>query len=221
MRRILVSALLLAAAASPAAAQGHDHTQPAAGHGAGHAHAMPAGWTARLDRANANVADMMFMQMGGGYHVVTGPAAILYNPATTATGAYTARGTFRQNKLSAHPEAYGLILGGRNLTADNQDYLYFLVRQDGQFTIKHRAGSETHTLMDWTENAAVAKPDAQGRATNALSVASTPTHIRFLVNGTQVAEFARPSANTDGVVGLRINHNLDVMVTDFAVQPTR
>lgn len=218
MRGILLTTLLLAAAA-PAAAQGHDHTQSATG---GHAHAMPAGWTARLDRANANAADLMFMQMGTGFHAVTGPAAILYNPATTATGSYTATGTFRQNQASAHPEGYGLFIGGRNLTADNQDYLYFIVRQDGKYMIKHRAGAETHTLADWTANPAVRAIDAQGQATNALSVTSTPTHVRFAVNGTQVAEFPRaPMLNTDGAVGLRMNHNLDVAVTDFAVTPAR
>lgn len=218
MRGILLTTLLLAAAV-PAAAQQHDHTQSATG---GHAHAMPAGWTARLDRANANAADIMFMQMGTGYHAVTGPSAILYNPATMATGSYTAGATFRQNKASAHPEGYGLFLGGRNLTAENQDYVYFIVRQDGKYMIKHRAGAETHTLTDWTANPAVHAVDAQGQASNALSVTSTPTHVRFAVNGTQVAEFARAQfANMDGVVGLRMNHNLDVAVTDFAVTPAR
>jgi hypothetical protein len=44
--------------------------------------------------------------------------------------------------------------------------------------------------------------------------------LRLSVNGTQVA--AIPGAhigNTDGYVGLRVNHNLDVHVSDFTVTP--
>ena len=237
MRGILVTLALLAAV--PACAQ-HQHgghqpaqpAQPAAGHGAGHAqghgaghahgaghgHGMPQGWTVRLDRANANAAQVMFMEMGGGLHAVLGPAGIFYNPQTQGTGAYRAAASFTQNKLSAHPEGYGLFIGGRNLTAENIDYAYFLVRQDGTFTIRHRAGTEVHTLVDWTEHAAVNKPDAQGRATNELAVVTGDFGSRFLVNGQQVAALPA-NLNTAGQVGLRLNHNIDVMVRGFGVTP--
>ncbi len=42
----------------------------------------------------------------------------------------------------------------------------------------------------------------------------------FLVNGVEVAKLPRVAQlNTDGVVGLRINHNLDVHVSGFGVEP--
>lgn len=224
MRTLLVVSLALSAAAAPAAAQQHQHggaAQPAqgsghAGHAAGgHSHGMPEGWTVRLDRANAPMNQVMFMEMAGGLHAVLGPAGIFYNPAHTASGNFTVSGSFTQNKLSAHPEGYGLMVGGRNLEAPNLDYLYFLVRQDGKFLIKHRAGEETHMLVDWTEHAAIAKPDAQGRATNVLAVESTPAGVRFLVNGQEVSKLQGP--NTAGVQGLRLNHNIDVLVRDFGI----
>ena len=225
MRGIILVAALLAAV--PAAAQQHQHggqhqhgAQPAAGHGdhaAPHATGIPAGWQARLDRPGST-AGIHFMQMDGHLHAVLGPAGIFYQPASTATGAFTAQGTFTLNKPSAHPEAFGLFLGGRNLEAANQDYLYFLVRQDGQFMVKHRAGDETHTVIDWTANPAVRQPGADGRATNTLAVETGAQGVRFLVNGTEVGKLPR-GVNTDGVYGLRLNHNLDVVVTDFGVQP--
>jgi hypothetical protein len=46
--------------------------------------------------------------------------------------------------------------------------------------------------------------------------------VRLLVNGAQVA--ALPGSHvgsTDGVVGLRVNHNLDVHISDFKVTPTQ
>ena len=38
--------------------------------------------------------------------------------------------------------------------------------------VKHRAGNETHTVIDWTEHAAVQRPGADGKATNTLAVES-------------------------------------------------
>lgn len=201
MRKPIFAALLLALA-TPVAAQNPD------------------GWQIRPDRANAAVDQIRFATMGDGLHVTTGPSAILYNPTHAATGAYRAHATFTQMRASQHPEAYGLIVGGKNLDGASQDYLYFVVRQDGKFLIKHRAGAETHTLVDWTAHPAVKAGDAQGKATNALAVEARPEGVRFLANGTEVAKLPRaPMVNTDGIVGLRVNHNLDVHVADFGVDP--
>jgi len=219
MRGIILTASLLVAA-MPAAAQHQHGGQQQAGHAdhaAAHPTALPAGWQVRLDRPGAT-APIHFANMDGTLHALLGPAGIFYQPTATATGAYTAQGTFTLNKPSAHPEAFGIFLGGRNLEADNQDYLYFLVRQDGKFMVKHRAGSETHTLIDWTEHAAVRRPGADGTATNTLAVQSHAGGVRFLVNGTEVGALPR-GVNTAGVYGLRLNHNIDVAIQDFGVQP--
>lgn len=216
MRAVVLTVALLAA--MPAAAQQHQHPQGNdADQGAAHATGIPAGWEMRLDRPGST-APIHFMNMDGHLHAILGPAGIFYQPTSTATGAYRAQGTFTLNKPSAHPEAFGMFLGGRDLQGAGQDYLYFLVRQDGKFMVKHRAGTETHTLIDWTEHAAVQRPGADGKATNTLAVESSATGVRFMVNGTEVGTLPR-GVNTDGIVGLRLNHNLDVVITDFAVHP--
>lgn len=218
MRALVLTAALLVAV--PAAAQQHGQHQhgAAGGHGEHHpAGVLPAGWEARLDRPGG-MENVRFMEMEGHQHAILGPAAIFYRSADTATGTYRLGGTFRQNRATAHPEGYGLILGGRDLQGEAQDYLYFLVRQDGRFMVKHRAGDETHTLIDWTEHSAVQRPDAGGRAVNTLAVDVADSGVRFLVNGTEVGSVPRVQyLNTDGVYGLRINHNLDVRVDDFGV----
>jgi hypothetical protein len=215
MRKLIVCVALLAAAA-PLAAQQQDPDRNPAGGGR-----LPDGWSARLDRANASLANVQFATMGDGFHATTGPAVILWRPADTATGEYRASATFAQTRAPTHPEAYGLFIGGKNLEGAQQDYMYFLVRGDGKYMVKHRAGdAETHTIVDWTEHAAVRKQDEAGRATNTLTVEAGEFGVRFLANGTQVAEFLRrdvPYLNTDGLVGLRINHNLDVHVSGFTV----
>lgn len=180
---------------------------------------LPAGWSGRTDKAAAKIEDAKFVTMGSGYHVTSGPAAIYWKDKVT--GPFTASATFTQTKAPTHPEAYGLFFTGNRLDAPDQSYAYFVVRGDGKFMVRHRAGTELHTIMDWTESPAVHKADANGKATNTLTVdASKPDSVRLSVNGTQVA--ALPGAHvgrTDGAVGLRINHNLDVHVSDFAVTP--
>ncbi|CAA9309444.1 MAG: hypothetical protein AVDCRST_MAG68-1087 [uncultured Gemmatimonadetes bacterium] len=214
MRKILPFVAVLAFA-TPLAAQ-HNH-----GHAQGHAHemgALPDGWKARLDRGT-DMSKVHFMAMSGGYHAILGPAAVFYRPADQARGMYTVQARFNQRKAPTHPEAYGLVYGARGLEGDAQEYFYFLVRGDGKYSVRHRAGSEVHTLQDWTEHAAVAKQDSAGAASNLLAVRVGDTTVDLMVNGTRVAQYPRAQMSaTDGVHGLRINHNLDVLVDQYSRQ---
>jgi hypothetical protein len=84
--------------------------------------------------------------------------------------------------------------------------------------IRHRAGAEVHTLQDWTPHPAVQSADSTGQATNVLRVSAAPDSVRFAVNGTQVA--ALPAGvRTTGLVGLRVNHNLDVHIGALKITP--
>ena len=185
--------------------------------------ALPTGWMGRTDRPNQKLEDAKFVVMGPGFHVTSGPAAIYWRDAGTTTGPFTASATFTQTKAPTHPEAYGIFFMGKDLQAPNQNYAYFLVRGDGKVMVKHRAGSEVHTILGWTESEAVHKQDADGKATNTLAVdASKPDSVRLLVNGSEVAAIPTSQFGTpDGIVGLRVNHNLDVHVADFNVTPAK
>ena len=213
-----LSLLLLAAAplsAQMAGMKDHDPDKKVEGG------ALPAGWTGRTDAANAKLSDAKFVAMGPGYHVTSGPAAIYWKPASRVTGPFTASATITQTKAPSHPEAYGIFFMGNKLDTPEQSYAYLIVRGDGKFMVKHRAGAELHTIMNWTDSPAVHKADASGKATNTVSVDATrPDSLRLSVNGTQVAAISGPHiGNTDGYVGLRVNHNLDVHVSDFTVTP--
>ena len=200
--RIAVAAAAFLCMAAPLAAQQHDMNHGKADskeHAGMEAGKLPAGWHARLDNAKASLTDVKFHKMGDALHVMTGPAAIVWNPTDKATGNFTVSGEFELMKVPAHPEAYGLVLAGENLDRDNQSYLYFLVRHDGKFLIKHRAGADVHGITEWTAAPSIVKPDAKGHSKNVL-------------------EFARNSPMTaEGLTGVRINHNLDVHVNDFKV----
>lgn len=182
--------------------------------------ASPAGWNVRLDRATANRAQIAFTNMGPGLHVTSGPAAIYWNAANAKTGTYTAEVTFTQMKAPTHAEAYGLIWGANNLDGDGQNYLYFVIRGDGKYLVRHRAGAETHDVQAWTEHPAINKQGADGKQTNTLRVEVTATASKLYANGQLIKEMPRAgmTASTNGIVGLRVNHNLDVHIAGFTVR---
>src|SRR5687768_9029748 len=193
------------ALALPIAAQQSAAAKPAA------PPSLPEGWQLRLDRANANAAAIKFSTMPPGWHVTAGPSAIYWNPQTTGKEPYEVRASIVQMKPLEHLEAYGVFFGGSNLTTDDQRYTYFLVRQDGKYTIKHRDGKDVHTIVDWTASPAVKVPEGQGSATNALTVRVAKDTVYFLVNDQKVNALPRTAmADVEGQAGLRINHNLDV-----------
>jgi hypothetical protein len=184
----------------------------------------PAGWTMRLDRSTNpsdpdKTPDVKFVTMGSGFHVTTGPAVVLWNPANTAAGAYTLKGSFSLTKPSGHNNYYGLVFGGGNLDGDGQNYLYFLVGQNGSFIVKHRGGANVHDVQAATPHAAIAKPDSTGRSTNALEVRVGADKIDYVVNGQVVhtTPKAGMTSRTDGIWGVRVNHQLDVHVAGVAV----
>jgi hypothetical protein len=211
MRTLLASALLLCAA-TPLAAQHHDHAVAGGGR-------FPAGWHGRLDRPTDDINNVMFMAMGGGFHVNAGVRVILWNPVHEASGNYTVTAAFTQPTAPPRLDGYGIIFGGANLDKDDQAYTYFLIRHDGRFIIKHRDGADSPTIVDWTEHAAVHKPDAAGRSSNTLAVEAGTERIRFLVNGQEVASLERRSvAAANGIAGLRVNHGLEILVDSFRVE---
>ncbi len=179
---------------------------------------IPTGWHVRteLDRQTgqpAALTNVKFGAMGDGYHVTVGPAAIYWRDADTASGNYHVVATITQTKNPAHPEAYGIFIGGRNLADSAQSYTYFIVRAiDGKFMIRRRAGyaARPTNVVDWTDHAAVVKADSTGKATNELSILVQGGTARFMVNGKEVYKGNAADLDTRGVVGFRVNHNLDV-----------
>ena len=83
---------------------------------------------------------LSFSEMGSGVHATTAGrgAAIFWQPGSMAKGNYTISASFTQLRPSDHPNAYGLIFGGADLSGTAQRYSYFVVREDGQFLIKRR-----------------------------------------------------------------------------------
>jgi hypothetical protein len=217
MKRLILAIAVSSLAAMPLVAQDHQHAadpdKKMAGPGT-----LPTGWKGRLDSGDKTLAGVKAAQMGGGVHFMTGPAGIYYKPNDKATGVYETHATFTQMEPAAHPEAYGVFIGGSDLQGPNQKYTYFVIRQDGKFLIKRRAGAETPSVMNWTENAAVKKADASGKMTNTIAIHADKEKAHFLVNGTEVAALPVADLDVNGIAGLRVNHNLNVHIEGFSTK---
>jgi hypothetical protein len=180
---------------------------------------LPEGWHNRFDLADMSIENVRFLIKGSTMHVTSGPPAIYYTPAMTATGNYTVKATFTQKAEGKHREGYGPIIGGSDLAGEGQRYTYFLLRQDGKFLVKQREGSSTKGVVDWSTHDAIKSFGEDGQMTNELAVTVGTDTVRFLINGVEVASRPRAEVDTDGIVGLRVNHNLDIVVEGLTIEP--
>ena len=187
----------------------------------------PGDWMVRTDRpvedlvvgADQESADIFFVNMTPGWHVTTGPAAILYHPETEASGQYRLEAKIHLFDPGERLEAFGVFFGGSDLGGDDIGYDYFLLRNSGEFLVKNRRGGATNVISDWSASDRIATfgPDAEGSVENTLAVEVGDEDVGFYVNGEEVARLARSAVQTDGIAGLRVNHALNLHVESLSV----
>ena len=186
----------------------------------------PAGWQVRIDQStNAadpdDVPEVKVATVGKGFRVTGGPAGTYWNAANAGKGNYTVRANFNLMKPSGHVNYYGIVFGGANLTGANQQYLYFLVAQNGSFIVRQRTGDKVADVVSRTmPHPAIRLPGADGTSTNTLEVRVGATQVEYVVNGQVVHTTPKTglTAQTNGIAGVRINHVLDVTVDGFQIQ---
>jgi hypothetical protein len=206
------SLLLLALAAAPLAAQERARLT------------TPADWRVRTDRTARVVdegeritdAQVYYVTMTPGWHITTGPGAILFHPASRADGTYRAEAETFLFPQSVETSGIGMFLGGTGFSEADPSYVAFLVRGDGRFSIQHRDQGTVRMLVPWTAHDAVARKRADGTARNVLVAEVRGGEATFSVNGTRVHGPARlPSAG--GQLGLRVGDSLNVHVTRLSI----
>jgi hypothetical protein len=179
---------------------------------------VPAGYTGVTDHSDGKITDAKYTANGGRWEIQTGPAHITFAAKDSARGQYQISTTIDQLEKPRHPEAFGVFLGGSNLTDPaKQKYGYFVVRGTGEYLIKTREGDNTTTVVDWTASPNVPKEDASGKATYKISVHVAPDTVHFSMDGKLVAAVPKSKFPTDGIAGIRVNHNLHVDVTPLKI----
>jgi hypothetical protein len=189
------------------------------------------GWTGKIDagsvRQGRTLNDAKFAQEGNALHVTTGPATTFWNPANTASGDYTVKATFLEPKfmeLNSHPHSYGIVIGGNNMGTDQMSYVYCVAYGDGNALVRG-FGPAVFTLLGTSPNAAVHKAAGVGQpVTQEIGWSVKGGRAECSINGSVVAGYDKAQLvspgklqSTDGVYGLRFTHNVEAIVTGFAM----
>jgi hypothetical protein len=215
----VVAGLLVAS--SVAAAQ--DQSRVVAGGGI-----KVAGWQGKIDPSEAKQGGKLegakLEKVGDDLHVTTGPAVAYWNPTNVATGNYTVKATFTEEKfmgLNNHPHPYGVFIGGTDMGTDTQSYLYCTAYGNGRFIVRGFSGDATFQMNGrGEENAAIHKASGVGASvTQEIALSVKGDKVECAINGQVVGSYDKSALvgqgklkSTDGVYGIRFGHNTDAVV---------
>lgn len=189
------------------------------------------GWTGKEDAGNKQgltVKDSKFADEGKGFRLATGPAGLYWNPANVAKGDYSVSATFSEAEQTYnHPHPFGVFIGGTGLESATPTALYCAAYRNGNYIIRMFSGGKRVDI--------VGRPVAH----EAVKKAETPKTpvvqevgwtvkgdaVSCVINGAAVwtgtkadVTGAGKLASTDGVVGIRVSHNSDAVVTGFGIK---
>ena len=184
------------------------------------------GWKGKIDPKAASegktINDSKFAESGKDLHLTIGPAAFYWKDANTASNTYTVEATFKEAKPAAgHPHPYGIFIGGKDLETEAPTALYCTAYSDGTVLVRGFAAGKVVTVGRRGPNEAVNKPGADGSVTQHIAWSVKPGEATCMVNGKPVGTFdgatlaGQGITSLNGIYGLRVSHNLDVVVSGF------
>jgi hypothetical protein len=192
-----------------------------------------AGWQGKIDDSEARnggkLENAKLEKVGNDLRVTTGPAVAYWHPSNRATGSYTVKATFTEEKymsLNNHPHPYGIFIAGSDLGTDKQSYLYCTAYGNGRFIVRGFSGDTTFRLNGrGEEHAAINKASGVGASvTQEIAVSVKGDKIECAINGQVVGSYdkaaavgARKLTSTDGIYGIRFGHNTDAVVAGLTM----
>jgi hypothetical protein len=206
-------------------AQGQDADKKVAGGGI-----TVKGWQGKVDSGNRQgltITDSKLAPEGKGMRLMTGAAALYWNPANMGKGDYTVRATFTESKQSYdHPHPYGVFIGGAGLDTDAPNALYCAAYRNGNYIVRgFSAGKPFRVVAKPAAHDAVKKGAADAEVVQEVALSVKGDKVDCMINGTSVWSGTKADVagegklpSTDGIAGIRVSHNSDALVTNFAVK---
>lgn len=188
-----------------------------------------AGWTGKIDassvRQGRKLEDAKLVQEGAALHATTGPAALFWNPANTASGDYTIKATFAEPKfmeMSTHPHSYGIFIGGNAMGTDRMSLVYCAAYGDGNAFVRG-FGPAVFNQLRSQPFPSVHKAAGVGQpVTQEIAWIVKGGKAECSINGAVIASYTSDQLVTagkltslDGVYGIRLTHNVDTIITGF------
>lgn len=195
-------------------------------------------WMGKVDarEATAGLAlkDQLFVSMGPGMHVTTGPATTYWNTTQNLKGDYTVSADFSESKQTMdHPHPFGIFVAGKNLETDKPEGLYCAAYRNGQFIFRGFSSTSTARggVYQPTGNgrqqqspAVNVQADKEQPVKQSVAITVKGDKVSCTINGTEVQSYTRAEmigdgklSSLDGFVGLRFAHNTDAHVSNWKV----
>lgn len=173
----------------------------------------PEGWKTRTDDGTPDTT-VAHQRMPPGWHLTTGPASLVYDPANQARGRFAVEAEIHLFPGESN-EGFGVFLGGAGLDG-TESYTAFLITKDGSALIERRQNNATTTLVPAMKSAAV-KPQAskEGTALNLIRVLVQGDSAVFSANGQRLAAIPARDLSLDGNFGFRVGKGLNLHITNL------
>ena len=180
-------------------------------------------------RAGHTIKDSKFSVENGALVINSGPAGIYWNETHMATGDYTISATFKEPSYMSsnnHDHPYGIFIGGNKLETEQHSFLYCSAYGDGRFIVRLFGPTVVNLNARGTASEAVHKATTKGDSlTQDIAVSVKGGRVECSINGTVVAGFDKAEVvgpgkldSTDGLYGIRVSHNLDIVVSNLKKQ---
>jgi len=220
------AALLISAiTALPAAQAQQDADKKVAGGGI-----TVKGWQGRVDTGNRQgltINDSKLAPEGNAWRLMTGAAGLYWSPANAGKGDFSVKATFTEPKQAYnHPHPYGVFIGGKGLDTETPQALYCAAYRNGNYIVRGFSGGKVFQIVGKpVPNDAVKKAESpEAQVVQDVSMSVRGDKVECTINGTSVWSAAKADVtgdgkleSTDGVTGIRVSHNSDALVTNFAV----
>ena len=187
------------------------------------------GWQGKVDSGNRQglaITDSKLAPEGSGMRLMTGAAALYWNPANVGKGDFSVKATFDEAKQPYnHPHPYGVFIGGKGLDGDQPQALYCAAYRSGNYIVRGFSGGKPFGIVQKpTPNDAIAKGAADAPVKQEVMMRVSGDKVECTVNGASVWSATKADVtgagkldSTDGITGIRVSHNSDALVSNFAV----
>jgi hypothetical protein len=150
-----------------------------------------------------------FAPMPPGWHVTTGPGAIVFDARNRAEGRFIVEAEMFLFPGTSQ-DGYGVFIGGADLEGERSGYTAFVLRRDGSAAVVQRGAGRDTLLVAWTRHDAVVANPGQGTARNLLRVVVEAAGVTFFANDRELVTLPRAPLPLDGGIGLRVGAGLSV-----------
>lgn len=168
----------------------------------------PAGWRLLLDGATRDTVH--YVQMPPGWHITTGPGALLFDPAYQASERFAVEAEIFLFPGTSE-SGYGIFVGGTGLDGPSASYLAYVARRDGHVRLERVSAGGRQALVDWKRAEAI-KPsqEMQEPVRNVLRISVERDSLVLEANGSRVTAIPRADLPVDGVFGFRAGPDVNL-----------